>query len=308
MKVFVAGGSGTIGIPLVRSLLEGGHHVTASTRSPAKAEQLRALGASAAIADALDREALMRVVADARPTHVVHQLTALPKDAPRRASDLRATNRLRIEGTRNLLDAAVRADARRFVVGSFAILSPRGPETPAERNDEGAVAVRSMETQVLDASKRGLIEGVVLRYGLFYGLDAPSTIAMVEMVRKRRLPVPRGDSGQLPLIHLEDAVTATVRALESAPAGSTYEIVDDRPASLTEIVEAIADYTGSPRPLKVPAWVLSRVRALHGAGHLSAHVALERHGESRTGVAAEVSNDARRAGAVASTRGVTRSR
>jgi nucleoside-diphosphate-sugar epimerase len=107
MNVFVAGGSGTIGIPLVQALLAAGHQVTALTRFASKQNDLRALGASVAVADALNREALIATVEAAHPTHVVHQLTALPKDGARRAGDLDATNRLRIDGTRNLLDAAI---------------------------------------------------------------------------------------------------------------------------------------------------------------------------------------------------------
>ncbi|PYR30250.1 MAG: hypothetical protein DMF89_08610 [Acidobacteria bacterium] len=254
MNVFVAGGSGTIGKPLVRALVHSGHSVTALTRSLGKLDELRGLGASIAVTDALNREALIASVTAAHPTHVVHQLTALPKDAPRRPSDLRATNRLRVDGTRHLLDAAIHAGARRFIVGSFAMLSPRGPLS-GNTDDEAAAAVRSMENQVLEATDRGLIEGVILRYGMFYGLETPSTVAMIEMVRKRRLPVVRGDAGQLPLIHIDDAVSATVRALDKAPAGSIYDIVDDRAVSLTEIVEAIAELTGSARPLRVPAWL-----------------------------------------------------
>jgi nucleoside-diphosphate-sugar epimerase len=254
MNVFVAGGSGTIGIPLVRALVAAGHQVTALTRSMGKQDGLRALGASVAVADALNRAALFAAVGAAHPTHVVHQLTALPKSGPRRPSDLEATNRLRIEGTRNLLDAAIQAGARRFVVGSFALLSERGPVATASDGD-AAAAVRSMERQVLEATGRGSIEGVILRYGMFYGLETPSTVAMVDLVRKRRLPVVRGDAGQLPLIHVADAVSATVRALDAAPAGGTYDIVDDRAVSLTEIVEAIAEYTGSAAPLRVPAWL-----------------------------------------------------
>jgi nucleoside-diphosphate-sugar epimerase len=254
MNVFVAGGSGTIGIPLVRALVGEGHQVTALTRSTGKQHDLRALGASVAVADALNRQALIAAVEAAHPTHIVHQLTALPKGGPRRRSDLDATNRLRAEGTGNLLEATIRAGARRFVVGSFAMLSDRGAAASASA-DDAAAAVRSMERQVLDATERGSIEGVVLRYGMFYGLETPSTIAMIEMVRKRRLPVVRNDAGQLPFIHLADAVRATVRALEVAPSGSSYDIVDDRAVSLTEIVEAIAEYTGSAAPLKVPAWL-----------------------------------------------------
>ena len=252
MNVFLAGGSGAIGVPLIRDLVAGGHQVTALTRTPRKQEELRALGASVAVADALDRDALAAAVAAARPETVIHQLTALPKGGPRRAGDIEPTNRLRVEGTANLLDAAIAAGTRRFLVGSFAPLAPRGA---AASTDAAAEAVRSMETQVLDASTRGAIEGVILRYGLFYGPDVPSTLAMADMVRKRRLPIVRGDSGQLPVIHVDDAARATVLALDRAPAGAVYDIVDDRAVSLTEIVEALAEYTGSPAPWRVPAWL-----------------------------------------------------
>ena len=146
MNVFVAGGSGTIGVPLVRALVGKGHQVTALTRAMGKREALRALGATPAVADALDRDVLEAAVASAHPTHVIHQLTALPKDGPRRLGDLDATNRLRIEGTRNLLNAAIRAGARRFIVGSFAILSDRDG-VPAVSAGRAAAAVRSMEAR-----------------------------------------------------------------------------------------------------------------------------------------------------------------
>jgi nucleoside-diphosphate-sugar epimerase len=258
MNVLVAGGTGAIGIPLVRALVATGHQVTALTRSKNKQLELRALGAAPAVADALDRDALIAAVAAAHPTHVIHQLTALPKGGPRKPSDLTATNRLRIEGTRNLLEAAIKAGSRRFVVGSFALLSARG-SAGADRDDEAAVAVQSMESQVLEATRRGVIEGVILRYGMFYGLETASTVAMLDLIRKRRLPVVRGDRGQLPLIQIDDAVNATIRALDVAPAGGVYDIVDDRAVSFTEIVEALAEYSGSARPFKVPAWLLRLV-------------------------------------------------
>ena len=103
MNIFVAGGTGTIGVPLVRALVAAGHQVHALTRSANKADEIRALGAQPAIADALDADGLRRVVLAARPTHVIHQLTALPKEGVRRASDLAPTNRLRSEGTRTCL-------------------------------------------------------------------------------------------------------------------------------------------------------------------------------------------------------------
>ena len=254
MNIFIAGGSGTIGIPLVRALTGAGHAVTAMTRSTARHSDLKRMGAAAVVADALNREAVFAAVHAAKPTHVIHQLTALPKSGPRRPADVEATNRLRIDGTRNLLEAAIQAGTRRFIVGSFALLAPREGLT-AQSGNAAAFAVESMEKQVLDATAKRFIEGVILRYGMFYSLETPSTISMIDMIRKRRLPVVRNDISQLPIIHVEDAVSATLRALDIAPAGSIYDIVDDQSVHLSEIVEAIAEYTNSPKPFKVPAWL-----------------------------------------------------
>jgi nucleoside-diphosphate-sugar epimerase len=254
MNIFIAGGSGTIGIPLVRALIAAGHPVTAMTRSTNKQDELKRMGASVVVADALNRDAVIAAVHAAHPTHVIHQLTALPKSGPRRPGDVDATNRLRTEGTRHLLEAAIHSGARRFIVGSFALLAPREAVIPRS-DDPAAVAVESMEEQVLLATLHGSIEGVILRYGMFYGLEVPSTTAMIDMIRKRRLPVFRNDSSQLPFIHLEDAVSATLRALDIAPVGSIYDVVDDHAVSFSEIVSAIADYTNSSKPFKVPAWL-----------------------------------------------------
>jgi nucleoside-diphosphate-sugar epimerase len=118
MRVFVAGASGTIGVPLVRALLGAAHQVTAMTRTPEKQGMLQSLGATPVVADAFDADALRRVVVGASPTHVIHQLTALPKAGVKRARDVGPTNRLRIEGTRNLIAAAIAAGAKRIVGGS----------------------------------------------------------------------------------------------------------------------------------------------------------------------------------------------
>jgi nucleoside-diphosphate-sugar epimerase len=253
MDVFIAGGTGAIGVPLVRQLTAAGHQVTASTRSEAHADAIRALGATPAIADALDPDALRRAVVAARPTHVIHQLTALPKGGAKSARDLEPTNRLRIEGTRNLIAAAIAAGAKRIVVGSFAPIAASAA-IPAEL-EAAASAVRSMEAQILDANRSGAIEGVVLRYGLFYGREAASTVEMIAMARRRMLPRIRGDRSLLPCIHVDDAASATVAALDRAPAGSTYDIVDDEPVSFSEIAEAVADAAGAPRPIAVPSWL-----------------------------------------------------
>jgi nucleoside-diphosphate-sugar epimerase len=254
MNVFLAGGSGAIGVPLVRALVGGGHQVTALTRSAANEPMLRALGAAPAVADALDAEALRRVVVEAHPTHVIHQLTALPKSGPRRARDLVPTNRLRIEGTRNLVDAAVAAGAERFIVGSFALMGGAEFGIPADAQ-EAVDAVRSMESQVLGASARGVFEGIILRYGLFYGPENGMTQRMIALARRRLLPAVRGDHGLLPMIHLDDAACATIAALDHGAAGSVYDIVDDHPVSMSDMVRAIAESAGAPRPIAVPSWL-----------------------------------------------------
>jgi nucleoside-diphosphate-sugar epimerase len=256
MRVFVAGGSGTIGVPLVRALVAAGHHVTASTRSPGKEAMLRSTGATPVVVDALDADALRRAVVDVSPTHVIHQLTALPKAGPKRARELAPTNRLRDEGTRHLLAAAIAAGASRVIGGSFALVAAGGTvATDGTEIQAASAAVRSMESQILDAARSRTIEGLVLRYGLFYGPANPATVEMITLVRRRRMPMVRGDRGQLPYIHLDDAVAATVAALEHGSSGSTYDIVDDCPVSVSEMIRAMAEQTGAPRPYTVPAWL-----------------------------------------------------
>ena len=254
MNVFVAGGSGAIGVPLVRALVAAGHQVTASTRSETNAAMLKGLGAKPAIVDALDAEALRRAVVAAQPTHVVHELTALPKGGPKSAKDLDATNRLRTDGTRHLVAAAIAAGAQRILAGSFALIGGKKPGLPADIN-AAAAAVDSMETQILDANRSGAIEGIVLRYGLFYGSDAASMAEMIAMAKRRMLPAIRNDRSLLPWIHVEDAASATVVALERAHAGRTYDIVDDEPVSFSEMVYAIAQAAGAPKPIAVPLWL-----------------------------------------------------
>ena len=255
MNVFIAGGSGAIGVPLVRQLAAGGHQVTALTRSASKAEMLRAVGATPAVADALDAEVLRRVVVAAHPTHVIHQLTALPQTGPKSAKELTPTNRLRIEGTRNLIDAAAAAGVKRLVVGSFAPLAVSSAAPAPSQTDEAAAAIQSMESQALDANARHLVEGIVLRYGLFYGPENAMTKQMIALARRRLLPAFRGDHGLLPPVHLEDAASATIAALEHGRPGSIYDIVDDRPVSMSELARTIAETVGARRPFAIPLWV-----------------------------------------------------
>jgi nucleoside-diphosphate-sugar epimerase len=138
---------------------------------------------------------------------------------------------------------------------------------------KGAEALRSMEAQILDASRRGNIEGVVLRYGMFYGPGNPATDYMIHLLRRRMLPVIRGDRGLLPFIHLDDAVSATIAALDRAPAGAAYDIVDDRPASMSEVVAGLARRAGAPKPFSVPLW-LPRLLSPYMTGLISIRLPL----------------------------------
>ena len=254
MNVFVAGASGTIGIPLVRALVAAGHHVTAMTRSPEKQSSLRALGATPVVADALDADALARAVVGAYPDVVIHQLTNLPKTGVRSSKDLESTNRLRTDGTRNLIEAAVAARAKRIVGASFVLSLAAKPDQHGQL-EEGAAANNSMEEQIVEASRRGRIEGIVLRYGMWYGPANPMTQQMVAMARRRMLPVVRGDRSLLPVLHLDDAVSAAVAALDHGRPGTIYDILDDQPVSMTEIVRELAARTGAPPPFAVPSWI-----------------------------------------------------
>jgi nucleoside-diphosphate-sugar epimerase len=267
MKIFVAGATGVLGRPLVMALVDRGHAVTGLTRSPSRRDLVEALGARAAVADALDAEALARVVRDAAPSHVVHVLTALPPAGPLRPRDLRATNLVRTRGTANLLRAAREAGARRVVGESFLGVygaadfdRPRGEDEPLPPPGPGAtretvLALRSMEEQLLDARASGL-ETVALRFGLFYGPGVPALAALGQALRARKVLVPRGANGVASFIHVDDAVTATVAALEHPAPAATYNVVDDEPIALTAYLATAAAAFGAPPPRTLPAWIV----------------------------------------------------
>jgi nucleoside-diphosphate-sugar epimerase len=270
MHIFVAGATGTLGLPLVRELVARGHTVTGLTRSPHKRALLEALGAQAVVAAALDAPGLERAVRAAAPTHVVHMLTALPMRGPLREQDLVATNWLRVQGTANLLRAAIAAGARRIVGESFIYVYGYGDHgtrllaeddlPPIRERNAGlratVEALRSLEQQLLDADHQGLIETVVLRYGLTYGPGNASTRAMVELLRRRRLPLVRGARGIAALVHNDDAAAATIAALERGRPGAIYNIVDDEPVAFNTYIAALAEAAGALRPLVAPRWLL----------------------------------------------------
>ena len=279
MRVFVAGASGAIGRPLVTKLVAAGHAVTGMTRSESKADAIRQAGADAAVVDVFDAEALRAAVDEARPEVVVHELTALPDRLDFRKRDLyEPTNRVRAEGTRNLLDAARGAGSRRFVCQSIAFAyRNEGPRVKTEEDpmlDDapgsfagGVKALREMEAMVLGADA---MDGLVLRYGFFYG---PGTHygergAMVADVRRRRLPVVGKGTGVFSFIHVDDAADATVAAVERGAAG-VYNVTDDEPAAMSEWVPVLAEAAGARRPLRVPLWLARLVGGRQAADFAS---------------------------------------
>jgi nucleoside-diphosphate-sugar epimerase len=262
VRVFVAGATGVIGRALVRRLIAAGHEVTGMTRSPERAGQIRALGAEPVVCDALERDALTRAVIGANPDAVIHQLTSIPaRLEPRKyKSQLAATNRLRRDGTSNLVAAATASGARKLAAQSIAFAyapigewtkdedAPLALESPPPL-DEAIGAVADLETQVLRAG------GTVLRYGLFYGPGTQFAADgfYAELVRKRRLPVIGSGEGRWSFIHIEDAAAATIAALERG--AGIYNIVDDEPAPARDWIPAYAEALGAKRPLHVPLWL-----------------------------------------------------
>jgi nucleoside-diphosphate-sugar epimerase len=276
MRIFVAGATGALGRRLVPLLVANGHQVTGMTRTPGKAAGLRAAGADPVVADALDRDAVGRVVATARPEVVVHQLTDLAGMTNFRRLDegFAGTNRLRTEGTDHLVAAARAAGARRLVAQSFAgwpfarVGGPvkteddaLDPDPPAELR-RTLDAIRHLESAVLGAEG---LEGIVLRYGGFYGpgTSASEGGAMVDDLRRRRFPMVGAGTGVWSFVHIDDAATATVAAVERGAPG-VYQIVDDDPAPVSAWLPVLAAATGAPPPRRVPAWLARLLGGEHG--------------------------------------------
>ena len=266
MRVFLAGATGAIGRRLVPRLVEAGHEVTAMTRSKSKLGALRALGAEAVLCDVFDAGQLGTVVARAEPDAVINELTDLPQSLnPRKLKEYyAANNHVRREGTTNLLSAARGAGARRFLVqGAAYWYAPSGgpvkvEEAPLYLDAPSPIgpAVRTIkfvEDAVLSADG---MEGIVLRYGFFYG---PGTWYAKDgdvgrQVRRRRYPMIGHGEGTYSFIHVDDAAAATVAAIERARPG-IYNVVDDEPAEAAEWLPVFAEALGAKRPPRVPAFV-----------------------------------------------------
>jgi nucleoside-diphosphate-sugar epimerase len=276
MKVFVAGATGVLGRQLVPLLVARGHEVVGMTRTPSKQDLVHSLGARPVVADALDPDAVAQAVASAEPEAVVHELTALSgkvslRDArhPERSAGVVMTNRLRTEATDHLLAAGRAVGAQRFVAQSIAAFrfSRTGGPVPTEADpldpSEVPAAMRTGLAAILHLEQAVTTiewgEGLVLRYGSFYGAGTGFSLApdalMAAPIRKRRFPVVGDGGGVWSFVHIEDAAAATVAAVEHGQSG-IYNIVDDEPAPVREWLPVLASALGAKPPRRVPRWLV----------------------------------------------------
>jgi nucleoside-diphosphate-sugar epimerase len=263
MRVFVAGGTGVMGRRLVPQLVARGHQVTATTTGPGKLGLLEQLGADGVVMDGLDAVSVGEAVAAARPDAIVHQMTAISPvhagkpDMKHMDRFFATTNRLRTEGTDHLLAAAEATGVSHVVAQGHAswngirrggwVKTEEDPLDPGPTNmREGMEAMRHVEDVVVKAG------GAVLRYGGFYGPGATDDV--VELVRRRQFPLVGGGTGYSSWVHLDDAASATVLAVEQQARG-VFNIVDDEPAPASEWLPHLAACTGAKRPMRVPKWL-----------------------------------------------------
>lgn len=263
MRVFVAGGTGVVGRRLVPQLVARGHQVTATTTSEARLGLLEQLGAHGVVMDGLDAASVGEAVATARPDAIVHQMTGLSL-AHAGTPNLRkpdrffaVTNRLRTEGTDHLLAAAQAAGVTNFVAQSAAIFNGtreggrvKTEEDPLEAVSpaaaKGTKAINHLEDVVVRAG------GAVVRYGSLYGPGAIDD--QVKLVRTRMFPLVGGGTGYYSWVHLDDAASATVLAVEQQAKG-VFNIVDDEPAPVSEWLPYLAACAGAKRPMRLPRWL-----------------------------------------------------
>jgi len=263
MRVFVTGATGALGRRLVPGLVTAGHEVTATTRTPGKVAQLRQAGAEAVVLDGLDRQAVMAAVQAAAPEVIVHEMTALAGLGSFRNPDktFAATNELRTRGTDNLLAAATAAGTRRVIAQGYAGPGPDQQSGDGLKTEEDPLGWRPVRSAVqmpaaiayVDTTvPAGVPEGMVLRYGGLYGPGASD--ALLDMLRKRQVPVIGGGTGVWSFIEVTDAAAATVAAVSRGAAG-LYNVVDDDPAPVAEWLPYLAQVAGAKPPLRLPAWL-----------------------------------------------------
>jgi nucleoside-diphosphate-sugar epimerase len=243
-------------------LISSGHEVTATTRSAAKAEELRQCGAAPVIVDGIDEVAITAAVAAAKPEAIIHQMTALAGKPDLKAFDrwFAATNLLRTKGIDHLLAAADAAGVKRFIAQSYTgwnnsraggfVKTEDDPldANPVKVQAETLAAIRYLERAVLEAP----LAGIVLRFGNLYGPGASEE--MIRLVRKQMFPIVGGGAGVWSWTHVDDAAAATVLAVEHGLSG-IYNIVDDEPARVSEWLPYLAEAVGAKPPLRMPVWL-----------------------------------------------------
>jgi nucleoside-diphosphate-sugar epimerase len=262
MRVFVAGAGGAIGRRLVSQLVAHGHEVLATTTRAEKIPDLRGLGAEALVMDGLDAASVGDAVARAEPDVIVHEMTALAGTSDLKHFDdmFAVTNELRTIGTSNLLAAAEAVGVPRVVAQSYtgwpnvreggAVKTEADPLDlyPPKNQRRTLASIRRLEVAVLNAP----LEGIVLRYGALYGPGASDEL--VELVRRRKLPIVGGGGGVWSWIHVDDAVSATVAAVERGRRGR-FNVVDDEPAPVSDWLPYLAACVGAKPPRRIPAWL-----------------------------------------------------
>lgn len=262
MKVFVAGASGALGLPTVRLLTQHGHTVTGLTSSEAKRVSVEDAGARAVIGDALDAEQMRRAVGEAAPDAVACLLTRLPQRGPMRPHDLKENAIVQTRGTANLAAAVSAAGVGRMVAQSIVFrygYDGRDELLSEEASTHDSVPVPSIQFAAdglrdMEASA-GAAGGIILRYGAFYGAGAGHMKTMKAMLKRRMPLLPGPASGELSWIHLEDAATATVAALERGTPGEIYNVCDDEPVSFADFARELATVTDLPAPRSAPLWL-----------------------------------------------------
>jgi nucleoside-diphosphate-sugar epimerase len=267
MKIFLAGGSGAIGMRLIPQLIAQGHTVTAMTRSEGKRARLEELGAEVVKTDALDRAEVIGAVTHAAPEVVIHELTSLAGVSNLKHFDreFAATNRLRTQGTDNLLAGAKAAGASRFIAQSYAgwNYERRGAKVkreedpfdsnPPSEQTESLRAIVHLERAVVEAED---LDGIALRYANFYGPGTSCALdgEITEMVRRRKFPIVGDGRGVWSFVHIDDAATATIAAIHRGSAG-VYNIADDEPAPVAQWLPALAGLLGAKAPRRIPVWL-----------------------------------------------------
>ncbi len=303
MRVFVAGAGGAVGKRLVPMLVARGHQVTGTASRPESAEAIQRLGAEPVVVDGLDAVGIGQAVAQAEPDAIIHEMTALSGSPDFRHFDrwFALTNRLRTEGTDNLLAAAKASGVKRFVAQSFTGWSnsregswikteddPLDPH-PVKAQTQTLAAIRYLERAVLEAP----LEGIVVRYGGLYGPGSSEALVR-HPAQWRMFPVIGNGAGIVSSTHIDDAASGTLAALERGRRG-IYNIVDDDPTPTREFIPAIAEALGAPKPLHIPAW-LGPARRGRGRGDDDDRGSrvVERQGEARARLAADLAELARR--------------